>query len=57
MLERSRYLVISELAAVCRQPECNIEPRVDEALAHACSRHDRKLAGNGRARVAIAGAH
>src|SRR5215218_6776813 len=26
MLERARYLVISELAAVCRQPECNIEP-------------------------------
>jgi hypothetical protein len=32
MLERSRYLVISELAAVCRQPECNIEPRVEQAF-------------------------
>jgi CarD family transcriptional regulator len=41
MLERARYLVISELAAVCRQPECNIEVRVEEALAKACARHDR----------------
>src|SRR6201988_4309219 len=31
MIERAPYLVISELAAVCRQPECNIEPRVDQA--------------------------
>jgi CarD family transcriptional regulator len=39
MLERARYLVISELAAVCRQPECNIEPR---EAAHSCLRqHDR----------------
>jgi len=58
MLERSRYLVVSELAAVCRQPECNVEPRVDEALSNACARHDRKLAaGSGRARAATAGAH
>ena len=42
MLERSRYLVVSELAAVCRQPECNIEPRVDHALARAHSKHDRR---------------
>ena len=41
MLERSHYLVISELAAVCRQPECNIEPRVEQALARACTKHDR----------------
>jgi CarD family transcriptional regulator, regulator of rRNA transcription len=42
MLERARYLVVSELAAVCRQPECNIEPRVDQALARAHSKHDRR---------------
>jgi CarD family transcriptional regulator len=42
MLERSRYLVVSELAAVCRQPECSIEPRVDQALARAHSKHDRR---------------
>jgi CarD family transcriptional regulator len=41
MLERSRYLVISELAAVCRQPECNVAPRVEDALARACTKHDR----------------
>jgi CarD family transcriptional regulator len=42
MLERARYLVVSELAAVCRQPECNIDPRVDQALARAHSKHDRR---------------
>ena len=42
MLERSRYLVVSELAAVCRQPECNIEPRVDQAIVRACTKHDRR---------------
>ena len=42
MLERARYLVISELAAVCRQPECNVEPRVEQALARACAKHERR---------------
>jgi len=51
MLERSRYLVVSELAAVCRQPECNIEPRVDQAIARACTKHERRPA-----RVRAAGA-
>jgi CarD family transcriptional regulator len=55
MLERSRYLVVSELAAVCRQPECNIDPRVDHALAQACARHDdRPIA---RTRAAGASSH
>jgi len=49
MLERARYLVVSELAAVCRQPECNIEPRVEQALARACAKHERRPA---RARAA-----
>jgi CarD family transcriptional regulator len=44
MLERARYLVISELAAVCRQPECNVSPRVEQALARACARHERRPA-------------
>ena len=59
MFERSRYLVVSELAAVCHQPECNIEPRVDQALLQACARHERQPNGNGKARVAtaVAGAH
>jgi len=56
MLERAHYLVVSELAAVCRQPECNIEPRVNDALSQACARHEGK--GNGFARrAAAAGAH
>src|SRR3954471_12918295 len=55
MLERSRYLVVSELAAVCRQPECSVEPRVDDALTKACSRHDHRPVG--RARAAAAGVH
>ena len=50
MLERARYLVISELAAVCRQPECNVTQRVEQALERACSRHQRRPAA--RARVA-----
>src|SRR5687768_11882941 len=41
MLERSRYLVVSELAAVCRQPECSTEPRVDQARARAQEKHKR----------------
>jgi CarD family transcriptional regulator len=53
MLERARYLVISELAAVCRQPECSVEPRVTEALTRACARHERRPA---RARVAAGAA-
>src|SRR6266576_4194972 len=54
MLERSRYLVISELAAVCRQPECNVTPRVEDALARACAKHDRRPA-KARAVGAVAG--
>ena len=44
MLERSRYLVISELAAVCRRPECDVTPRVEDALARACVKHDKRPA-------------
>jgi CarD family transcriptional regulator len=44
MLERARYLVVSELAAVCREPECKIELRVDQALARACAKHERRPA-------------
>ena len=54
MLERSRYLVISELAAVCRQPECNVTPRVEDALARACAKHNRQPA-KVRAVGAVAG--
>jgi CarD family transcriptional regulator len=51
MLERARYLVVSEMAAVCRQPECKVAPRVDIALERSCAKHDRNPA-----RVLAAGA-
>lgn len=54
MVERARYLVVSELAAVCRQPECNIEPRVEEALARACAKHGHQSV---RAHAAAASAN
>jgi len=41
MLERARYLVISELATVCRKSECMVEPMVDEALGKSCVKHTR----------------
>jgi CarD family transcriptional regulator len=41
MLERARYLVVSELATVCRKSECMVEPMVDEALRKSCSKHTR----------------
>lgn len=44
MLERARYLVISELALVCGQPETRVEPKVDQALRGACSKHTRAFA-------------
>ncbi|HVF89445.1 MAG TPA: CarD family transcriptional regulator [Blastocatellia bacterium] len=47
MLERARYLVVSELATVCRKSECSVEPMVDEALRKCCSEHTR-TAGVGR---------
>ena len=37
--EKSRYLIISELAAVCKQEECNIETRVESALDAACRKY------------------
>jgi len=43
MLERARYLVVSELSTVCRKNEKNVEPMVDEALHKSCSTHMRKL--------------
>ncbi|MGB8509312.1 MAG: CarD family transcriptional regulator [Pyrinomonadaceae bacterium] len=53
MLERARYLVISELAAVCRQPECNVETRVEQALSRACAKHERRPARTRAAGAAV----
>ena len=41
MLERARYLVVSELATVCRKAECLVDPMIDEALRKSCSKHTR----------------
>ncbi|HKV42890.1 MAG TPA: CarD family transcriptional regulator [Blastocatellia bacterium] len=41
MLERARYLVVSELATVCRKSDKMVEPLVDEALRKCCSKHVR----------------
>ena len=41
MLERARYLVISEMSTVCRKAECIVEPMVDAALRQSCSKHTR----------------
>lgn len=41
MLDRARYLVISELALAYGQSEANIEPKVDQALRGACLKHQR----------------
>jgi CarD family transcriptional regulator len=43
MLERARYLVVSELAMVSRKSEANILPKVDEALNGACNRHAKAM--------------
>lgn len=39
MLERAHYLIVSEMAMVCRKAEAVIAPRVDEALQKACDQH------------------
>jgi len=55
MLERARFLVVSELAIVMRKADKDIEPVVDDALANACSKHTRGVSASPRA--AAAGAH
>jgi CarD family transcriptional regulator len=39
MFERARFLVVSELAVVCSQAECQIEEKVDDLLKCACEKH------------------
>ncbi len=48
MLERARYLVISELASVCRRTEASVESKVDEALRGACHQHTQAFAAGAR---------
>ena len=44
MLERARFLVVSELAIASKRAELQIGEVVDMALRKACMKHDRKLA-------------
>lgn len=39
MIEKAKFLVVSELAIVCSQPECSMEEKVDASLACACAHH------------------
>jgi CarD family transcriptional regulator len=39
LFEKAKFLVVSELATVCSQPECEIEEKVDKCLAVACQKH------------------
>ena len=41
MIEKAKFLVVSELAIVCSQPECSMEEKVDASLACACKLHNR----------------
>jgi len=40
MIEKAKFLVVSELAIVCSQPECTTEEKVDKSLACACEQHN-----------------
>jgi CarD family transcriptional regulator len=41
LLDKARYLVVSEIAAVCRAEECATAKRIDAALQSACEKHCR----------------
>jgi CarD family transcriptional regulator len=43
MLERARYLIISELASVSKKSEASVLPMVDEALNGACNKHAKTI--------------
>lgn len=46
MLERARYLVVSELALVARRSEAKIAPQVEAALDGACHKHAHAVAAS-----------
>ncbi|MBC7797009.1 MAG: hypothetical protein H7Z37_09060 [Pyrinomonadaceae bacterium] len=52
LLEKARYLVISELAAVCDKSECNIEESVETALKVAFAKHPASAEPVKKSRVA-----
>lgn len=52
LLEKSRYLVVSELAAVCDKDQCQIEQRIERALDAACVKHQPTVSP-AAARIAV----
>ena len=52
LFEKAKFLVVSELALVCSQAECQIEAKVDEWLGCACASHELE-----KVQVASAAAH
>lgn len=44
LFEKTKFLVVSELATVCLQPECDIEEQVDKCLSVACAKHKLETA-------------
>jgi CarD family transcriptional regulator len=40
MLEKAKFLVVSELAAVCREPESLVSEKVDKNLVRAFTKHE-----------------
>lgn len=52
MIEKAKFLVVSELAVVCSQPECGMEEKIDALLTRACETHNR-----GEIKVASAAMH
>ena len=44
LFEKTKFLVVSELATVCSQPECEIEAKVDKSIALACEKHCLEIA-------------
>jgi len=40
LFEKTKFLIVSELAAVCLESECEVEEKVDKCLALACEKHN-----------------
>jgi CarD family transcriptional regulator len=53
LFEKARYLIVSEIALVCRKPIEQIDPKVDTALQDACQ---KRLTRNGKTRAMVAAA-
>lgn len=52
MLDKARYLVVSELAAVCKQPECRVQAKVEKSIETALSSHSAVGVANVKAMTA-----